>query len=997
MPIYLSSQFDLRAQLPLRKWEKVETLAERDLIPNISRYDGFTTYVAEDTTNYQLQGGITNSDWVASSSSTDWDDITNTPTTESGYGITDGFTSWDKDYSDLINKPTIPTYSAGNGLGLSGSTFSLDTPSTLTSTTTNAVTSDSHTHAITGSLGLIGNGSAQYQIPVTGSTPFTPTWATVLNLVGANGLNSLSYSAASFVKMTGANTFSLDTNTYSLSNHNHDSVYASKMHNFIDTTNHPVSGLTTGHFLKATGATTYGFAAHGLTYTDVGAAAASHTHGGIYEPVLGNPAVNGYVLSSTTSGVRSWIEMSGGSSQWTDTTGGIYYTTGNVGIGTTTPESSLHLMKSVDGGDGARMILANNNYPSGNTASATGVSFSFGITTRSAKINAYTSASGYGYIGRIGIGMMGTNDVYNEGLSIINNGNVGIGLIDPDEKLEVYGSIKISNASIPTGIVALKPSYFGYSNTYKALVIGDTSGSSTISMGYDPVGNANGSFAGDGREILFRNGVQFVTPNAANTSFNLTNLVLKDGNVGIGTTAPKKKLEVAGDIMAGTNNTIGWRYSAGNDNYYSYLTANGASYLNIVGGLFTTDGTTEAIRLTSYSGTVSMLNNGNVGIGTTTPEYALDVNGNINSTGLRLVRSSSSLKLPVMNFGDTLGGAVTDNLSIGNVGGGAVIFFTNGTERMRIASDGKVGIGTTAPSYTLDVNGTCRIGTLGGLIYGTSGALSGIANGTTGQVLKMGASAPEWGAGGSVSFGTDNQIPVMNSGGTDFEYSKYLTWDGKRLLLDYHTQIFIGKNAGYANSNTTNTGNIFIGEDAGFSNTTGAGSNLFIGYKAGRNNSTGGANTIIGGNAGINNTGSNNTFIGGGCGLENTGSNNTFLGLFSGYTGDGSSNVFIGTYAGYYETGSNKLFIDNRSRTNEATSRTASLIYGEFNDTPASQLLRVNGVLDHSLVPNKPKIYSQATEPNIPNDTMAFWKDTDDSKYYLILDIGGTQKKVELT
>jgi hypothetical protein len=53
-------------------------------------------------------------------------------------------------------------------------------------------------------------------------------------------------------------------------------------HNLIDTTNHPVSGLTAGHFLKATGATTYGFAAHGLTYSDVGAAASGHEHAGLY-------------------------------------------------------------------------------------------------------------------------------------------------------------------------------------------------------------------------------------------------------------------------------------------------------------------------------------------------------------------------------------------------------------------------------------------------------------------------------------------------------------------------------------------------------------------------------------------------------------------------------------------------------------------------------------------------------------------------------------------
>ncbi len=32
-----------------------------------------------------------------------------------------------------------------------------------------------------------------------------------------------------------------------------------------------------------------------------------HNHAGTYEPALGNPATNGYVLSSTTAGVRSWV------------------------------------------------------------------------------------------------------------------------------------------------------------------------------------------------------------------------------------------------------------------------------------------------------------------------------------------------------------------------------------------------------------------------------------------------------------------------------------------------------------------------------------------------------------------------------------------------------------------------------------------------------------------------------------------------------------------
>ena len=43
----------------------------------------------------------------------------------------------------------------------------------------------------------------------------------------------------------------------------HGSYYATKIHNLVDTTNHPVTGLTTGHVLKALSATTYGFTAPG--------------------------------------------------------------------------------------------------------------------------------------------------------------------------------------------------------------------------------------------------------------------------------------------------------------------------------------------------------------------------------------------------------------------------------------------------------------------------------------------------------------------------------------------------------------------------------------------------------------------------------------------------------------------------------------------------------------------------------------------------------------
>jgi len=57
---------------------------------------------------------------------------------------------------------------------------------TITSITTNDVTVAAHTHAITPSLGLIGNGTSQWQIPVTGTTPFAPAWSG-FKLAGSSG------------------------------------------------------------------------------------------------------------------------------------------------------------------------------------------------------------------------------------------------------------------------------------------------------------------------------------------------------------------------------------------------------------------------------------------------------------------------------------------------------------------------------------------------------------------------------------------------------------------------------------------------------------------------------------------------------------------------------------------------------------------------------------------------------------------------------------------
>ena len=44
-----------------------------------------------------------------------------------------------------------------------------------------------------------------------------------------------------------------------------------------------------------------------------------------------------------------------------------------------------------------------------------------------------------------------------------------------------------------------------------------------------------------------------------------------------------------------------------------------------------------------------------------------------------------------------------------------------------------------------------------------------------------------------------------------------------------------------------------------------------------------------------------------------------------------------------------------------------------------------------------PPVYTQSAQPTITTDSVAFWKDSDDDKFYLLLDVAGTTKKVELT
>ena len=125
------------------------------------------------------------------------------------------------------------------------------------------------------------------------------------------------------------------------------------------------------------------------------------------------------------------------------------------------------------------------------------------------------------------------------------------------------------------------------------------------------------------------------------------------------------------------------------------------------------EGGVETMRITS---------NGNVGIGTNSPNTKLEAVGDIRATSTvsSTYATIASGNADGANLGLYRGGSASQaaffaqyqgSLFIKNLDSGATIFTntTSDTERMRITSAGNVGIGISNPRTPLDVNGTVSI------------------------------------------------------------------------------------------------------------------------------------------------------------------------------------------------------------------------------------------------------------------------------------------------
>jgi hypothetical protein len=266
------------------------------------------------------------------------------------------------------------------------------------------------------------------------------------------------------------------------------------------------------------------------------------------------------------------------------------------------------------------------------------------------------------------------------------SGNVGVGRNNPTQLLDIEGtsnpSIQITRTSYGGGVIE---------RSFNDLTIESIAGSSTR------------------RNIVF----------ATNDSITRTERlrITSAGLVGIGTSSPGYALDVRGaqddatnflfnglNVVNTTNqsavsNKAGIRLGVTSDSGVRAAKIiafeDGSNTFNVglgfdVNATDAADSTTRALTITSL---------GRVGIGTTSPVAPLDViaaRGNL----VRFQESSSPYNGLVFQT-DSTGATIKSNANAGYLA-----FNTGNSERARITSAGLVGIGTSAPSSLLHVQGS---------------------------------------------------------------------------------------------------------------------------------------------------------------------------------------------------------------------------------------------------------------------------------------------------
>lgn len=582
--------------------DAVSATSDLSLLSPTSLKDGQTRLVRSNNALYRYQSAT--GTWIPVSG--DWNALINKPTTVSASGLTDAVST---------SRQVI----AGSGL-VGGGDLSSDRTFALDSSGVSAGTYGSATSVPAISVDALGRVTSATNAAI--AFPVTSVFGRTGNVVlgGADISGALGYvpanqsrSIAAGTGLIGGGDLSSDR-ILSLSN----------------------TGVTSGTYGSATAIPQFTVDAQGRLTTS-GTVNVNITGALGYTPVnLAGDTMTGQ-LSLPTDGLVIGVNQ-------------VVATGGNLGVGTAAPGAKLDVVST--GSDVQSRVYANNTTGAAilNLTAGNGVSSSRYAYTRF--LNSESSPQEW----RLG--------TYGTPQFTLYDQTAGVARLTVD----TGGSVLRGTTTSPFG-----GDQAGYVN------------SNGTQVGYWGV---SASYGGTFLGSYSNHKLGFITNNA-------TRMVLdSNGNVGIGTATPGKPLDVVGNATDAVSVRIRGR-SSDNIGNIEFTSNDGATQYGVIQGRAGSEMrivSNGSSAITSYTNGLERMRidaSGNVGIGTSSPAYKLDV-----ASTMQIRGASNGIY-----FNGTPQYISTDSA------GTALAFGTNSAERMRIDSGGRVGIAVT-PFASTGANGS---------------------------------------------------------------------------------------------------------------------------------------------------------------------------------------------------------------------------------------------------------------------------------------------------